>query len=130
VPLSEPEVLGATLAVASTDPLEPGGTNSSKYRSFRKARAHRESHRTGLPGRRLGPARHRRGDLAVSPWAVRLWHQSLVRQSRPLLRVIDLVQRESVQVSPATRQLMALARRTLLEKVSPKQAVPDVVWRE
>jgi hypothetical protein len=66
----------------------------------------------------------------VSPWAVRLWHQSLVRQSRPLLRVIDLVQRESVQVSPATRQLMAHARRTLLEKVSPKQAVPDVVWRE
>ena len=53
-----------------------------------------------------------------------------VRQSRPLLRAIDLVQRESVQVSLATRQLMALAQRTLLEKVSPKQAVPDEVWRE
>ena len=49
---------------------------------------------------------------------------------RPLLRAIDLVQRESVQVSPATRQLMALTQRTLLEKVSPKQAVPDEVWRE
>ena len=61
---------------------------------------------------------------------VRLWHHSPVRQSRPLLRAIDLVQRESVQVSPATRQLMALAQRTLLEKVSPKQAVPDEVWRE
>jgi hypothetical protein len=74
--------------------------------------------------------RQRLEGTAVSRSRVRLWHHSPVRQSRPLLKAIDLVQRESVQVSPATRQLMALAQRTLLEKVSPKQAVPDEVWRE
>jgi hypothetical protein len=76
-----------------------------------------------------GQSRFTRLRRHVRRW-VRLWHHSPVRQSRPLLRAIDLVQRESVQVSPATRQFMALAQRTLLEKVSPKQAVPDEVWRE
>ena len=46
--------------------------------------------------------------------------------AHPLYDIIALVQRETGQMSPATRKFAALARRTLLEKVVPKQAIPEL----
>ena len=46
--------------------------------------------------------------------------------AHPLYDIIALVQRETGQMSPATRKFAALAQRTLLEKVVPKQAIPEL----